>query len=125
MLEDFNPLIPSKMSKIFQNLKTRKAGIVGGATLGSLSLTPAIVGLVNALGFSSSGIVAGSSAASMMASVGNVVAGSSIALCQSIGATGTLAYGGTALTMGAPLIGALSGGALAFGGMKLYQRSKL
>lgn len=122
MLESLNFVPSLKMSKILETLKTPKAGIVGGATLGSLSLTPALVGLVNALGFSSSGIVAGSSAASMMAGAGNVVAGSTVAICQSIGATGTLAYCGTASTMGVPVIGAIGGGGLVFAGMKLFQR---
>eukprot|EP00922_Rhytidocystis_sp_ex-Travisia-forbesii_P047919 GHVS01071432.1.p1 GENE.GHVS01071432.1~~GHVS01071432.1.p1 ORF type:complete len:206 (+),score=28.62 GHVS01071432.1:193-810(+) len=63
-------------------------GVVGGLTLG-----PVVVATVQAVGFTSSGILAGSSAAGMMASAalaggGAVAAGSTVAALQSLGALG-------------------------------------
>jgi hypothetical protein len=55
------------------------------------------------LGFASSGIAAGSSAASLQAGIGNVVAGSGFALLQSLGAKGVFVK-----------IGLLLGGAATF-----------
>lgn len=49
-----------------------------------------------AVGFGSAGIVGGSLAAAMQSAIGNVAAGSSFALLQSLGATGTFISGATA-----------------------------
>jgi hypothetical protein len=71
-----------------------------------------------ALGFSSSGIVGGSVAAGMQAGIGNVVAGSTFATMQSLGALGVLStvgvVGGVGLVAG--------GGYLAY---KLIKKTRL
>ncbi|KAJ8043701.1 hypothetical protein HOLleu_10908 [Holothuria leucospilota] len=56
-----------------------------------------IVAGVTALGFTSSGIAAGSAAAWMMSVAGPVASGSVVALCQSIGATGAVPAAAAAL----------------------------
>ena len=59
-------------------------GIAGGVILGT-ALIPV------ALGFGTAGIVAGSVAAGIQASIGSVVAGSAFAVCTSLGMTGVFA----------------------------------
>ena len=79
----------------------RNAPAIGAAVGGALgaSTAPVVaVATVNAVGFTSSGIAAGSTAASMMAAEavaagGGVAAGGTVATCQSIGALGALAAG--------------------------------
>ena len=71
---------------------------VGGMVGGAVGGTAAYVGVpmvVNALGFTAEGIVAGSTAAGMMSTAavaegGGVATGSTVAMLQSIGATGVL-----------------------------------
>jgi hypothetical protein len=65
--------------------------------------------MVTGLGFTNAGIGAGSYAAGMQAIIGNLVAGSPIAVAQSLGASGTIAVVGTVATV--PIaIGAIYGG---------------
>lgn len=68
-----------------------------------------IVAGVTALGFTSSGIAAGSAAAWMMSVAGPVASGSAVALCQSIGATG--AVSATTALVANTAAGAAVGGA--------------
>ncbi|KAL4160864.1 hypothetical protein PRNP1_001422 [Phytophthora ramorum] len=91
------------------------AGAAAGAGLWGLAMP-----VVNMIGFSASGIVSGSAAASMMstaaaASGGGVVSGSAVAVMQSIGAVG----------LATPIgLGLVAGGA-AIGGAALLVKSKL
>lgn len=70
-------------------------GVTGGAVAGAYALP--------LLGFDASGITATTMAAGWQASIGNVVAGSPIAILQSLGATGkgALLLGGTGAGLGA------------------------
>ena len=80
---------------------------VGGAVVGAgLAVVSAPV-LLPALGFSSAGVVAGSTAAAVQATIGNVAAGSLFAGLQSAGAAGV--SWATTATLGA--IGGGTGGA--------------
>jgi hypothetical protein len=67
---------------------TKKVGIGSTIAGGVASATSAIA---TGLGFTSSGIAAGSAAAGIQAGIGNVVAGSAFATAQSLGATGVFA----------------------------------
>jgi len=85
------------------------AGLVigGGAVLAApLALTT--------VGFGSAGVIGGSIAAGIQASIGNVAAGSMFALCQSAGAAGISA--GTSAIIGS--VGAGLGSGLSFLGMR-------
>ena len=86
-------------------------GIIAGSAAAVAVAAPFVVtASVGALGFSATGITAGSTAAGMMSvSGGATVAGSACALLQSIGAAG-LGWGGTAFvsTVGAAFGGAAS-----------------
>eukprot|EP00929_Paragymnodinium_shiwhaense_P119534 TRINITY_DN91441_c0_g1_i1.p1 TRINITY_DN91441_c0_g1~~TRINITY_DN91441_c0_g1_i1.p1 ORF type:complete len:381 (-),score=43.45 TRINITY_DN91441_c0_g1_i1:204-1346(-) len=86
--------------------------LVGGAAL-AIAAPYAVMGVVGWLGFSSGGIVAGSTAAGMMsaeavASGGTVAAGGLVATLQSVGAAGL----GTAGTAGAVSVGGVAGAAI-------------
>ena len=63
--------------------------VVGGIGLGIVVAAPVALPVI---GFSSSGVVAGSLAAAIQSSIGNVAAGSIFATLQSIGATGGLSW---------------------------------
>ena len=63
-------------------------GITGGVILG-IALIPIT------MGFGTAGIVAGSVAAGIQASIGSVVAGSAFAVCTSLGMTGVFASSAT------------------------------
>lgn len=93
---------------------TDKVVIGTTTTSGALAATGWVSTLI---GFTSSGIGAGTMAAGMQAGVGNVVAGSAFAGMQSLGATGVFfglgAVGG---------VGLVAGGV--YGGVKLYQHLK-
>ena len=80
-------------------------GIVGGVILG-IALIPIT------MGFGTAGIVAGSVAAGIQASIGSVVAGSAFAVCTSLGMTGVFA---TSAAVGA-ILGA--------GGLAAYFKNK-
>lgn len=88
----------------------RKVGI-GVAIAGGAILF--IAGLPMVLGFGAGGIVAGSVAAAIQASIGNVAAGSAFAVLTSLGMTGALA--GTAAV----------GAALGAGGLAVYFKNKV
>jgi Interferon-induced 6-16 family len=87
--------------------------LVGGglATLGLAMAAPfAIMGVVTSMGFTSAGIVGGSTAAGMMsaeaiAAGGGVVAGGTVATLQSIGAVGLGVVGTTAAVGGGAVVG--------------------
>ena len=64
--------------------KIATIAIVGGVGAAALATAPIL------LGFSASGVVAGSLAAGFQAGLGNVMAGSAFACLQSLAATGTL-----------------------------------
>ena len=72
--------------------------VTGGATV-----------VVNALGFSSGGVVAGSTAAVIQAGIGNVAAGSAFAALQSVAATGVVATVGP-VALGAGVLGGVGYG---------------
>ena len=79
-----------------------------GAIAG-VGTTAATAGGMSALGFSSAGVVAGSTAAVAQAGIGNVVAGSAFAVAQSVAATGVVA------TVGPVAVGVGAVGGLAYG----------
>ncbi len=92
---------------------------VGGAAVvgGAAAPTVAVMG-VSAVGFTSTGIAAGSTAAGMMSSaaVGGVTtAGSSVAVLQSVGATGSLMAAGGAVVAGVVVVGAVISGCIGYG----------
>ena len=60
-----------------------------GATLGG-SIPLIAQGVTTAIGFSPSGVVAGSTAAGIQSGIGNVAAGSIFSTMQAVGATGAL-----------------------------------
>jgi hypothetical protein len=65
--------------------------IIGGAGVVATALAPVLVPLIlSGVGFSASGVVAGSWAAGVHASIGNVAGGSLFALAQSVAAGGLL-----------------------------------
>ena len=92
---------------------SNKIGKAVIATSSVSGLMTAVSGVVTGLGFTSSGIAAGSAAAGMQAGIGNVVAGSVFATIQSLAASGIIVTVG--LTGGIVLVG---GGAV-YGGWKL------
>jgi hypothetical protein len=94
-----------------------KKDVVAIATTATSGVTAATGGILTWFGFTSSGIAAGSAAAISQASVGNIVAGSTFATLQSLGASGVF-YGLGA----AGGIGLAAGGV--YGGIKLYQHFK-
>ncbi|KAF8419077.1 hypothetical protein EV426DRAFT_712579 [Tirmania nivea] len=70
------------------------AGVTGGAVAG--------FGILTAIGFTSAGVAAGSSAALWQAGIGNVAAGTIFSGLQAVGATGAI------WSVGAAVGGALS-----------------
>ncbi|CAL1674572.1 unnamed protein product [Lasius platythorax] len=104
------------------NTTLRDVGVA--SVLGVGAATAATPAAVTALGFTSSGIAAGSTAASMMSVLGggSTAAGSLVAGCQSVGAIGSLA----GATVGLPLIGCIAGVGLAGGalGYGVYRGAK-
>jgi hypothetical protein len=106
------------------------AASLGGGAVGAVVGPTAVVGGVQALGFTSAGITAGSMAATAMsttaiASGGGVASGSLVAVCQSIGALGVLSGGPLAIAVvgGAVVVGGVVGGA-AYGCTKLHDSLK-
>ena len=69
-------------------MEEAKGAGIGGAIGVGISLMK--TGFVSLMGFKSAGVAAGSMAAGVQAGIGNVAAGSTFALFQSIGATGAL-----------------------------------
>ncbi|KAL0956827.1 hypothetical protein HGRIS_002938 [Hohenbuehelia grisea] len=72
------------------------AAAAGGALIAPVA-APAVLGLV---GFGAAGPVAGTMAAAMQASIGNVVLGSAFAGAQSVAMGGALPVVGTAIAAG-------------------------
>ncbi len=97
--------------------------VAGGAAAGALVTPVAAVAAVQAVGFSSSGIVGGSWAASMMsasaiANGGGVASGSAVAVAQSIGALGALPAG---MAAGAAVAGGTALGLAGYGAYRLWR----
>eukprot|EP00922_Rhytidocystis_sp_ex-Travisia-forbesii_P068496 GHVS01102015.1.p1 GENE.GHVS01102015.1~~GHVS01102015.1.p1 ORF type:complete len:193 (-),score=34.14 GHVS01102015.1:746-1324(-) len=101
------------------------ATTVAGAVVGSMA--PVIVTTaVNAVGFTASGIAAGSTAAGMMSSLaaasgGAVAAGTPVAILQSIGVIGLGAGTAVAVAAGGAIVGAAAVGGATYAGLKLFQ----
>lgn len=97
--------MPDKLDKAI----IATSAVSGVATVSSVALT--------GIGFTTSGIVAGSAAAGMQAAIGNVATASLFATVQSLGATGVIATvgvtGGIGLGVGA-----------VYGGFKLWKYYK-
>ena len=88
----------------------RAAIVGGGAVLCGTSLVVAAPIVVAGLGFGTGGIIAGSTAASMMSAMAPTVAGGVVATLQSVGAAGLGASGTAALaTIGSAVGGTISG----------------
>ena len=83
--------------------KAALGATVGAGVVGAAFSVPAL------MGFTASGIAAGSTAAGMQAGAGNVAAGSTFAFLQSVGASGTLFTGTWASTAGAAVGGVVAG----------------
>nr|GAT54527.1 predicted protein [Mycena chlorophos] len=86
------------------------AAAVGITVVATVAAPLVLVGVIQAIGFGSGGVVAGSIAATLHSAIGNVAAGSLFAICQSIGA------GGAALAVAAPaaaVVGGVGGGMVA------------
>ena len=82
--------------------KVALGATVGAAVVGAAFAVPAV------MGFTGSGIAAGSTAAGIQAGVGNVAAGSCFACCQSAGASGTIATGAAFSAAGTIVLGAVA-----------------
>ncbi|KDQ60063.1 hypothetical protein JAAARDRAFT_205106 [Jaapia argillacea MUCL 33604] len=83
-------LMEIRSEDIVRILTSRKAQIIAAGIFG-LVLAPVIIHpVLGLIGFSAAGPVAGSLAALWQSSIGNVVAGSIFAMCQSIAAGGAL-----------------------------------
>ncbi|CAL1674567.1 unnamed protein product [Lasius platythorax] len=110
------------------NTTLREVGVA--SVLGVGAATAATPAAVAALGFTSSGIAAGSTAASMMSVLGggSTAAGSLVAACQSVGAIGSLAGATVALPLIVCIAGVgVTGGALGYGvyrGVKKFKKLK-
>lgn len=107
----------------------QKSALAATAAAGAAAAPTVTVSAVTAAGFTSSGIAAGSTAAGMMSSAaaasgGGVAAGSAVATCQAVGATGSLAAAGTAVTVGVMCCGAVAAVGLGYGCYKLYKRAR-
>jgi hypothetical protein len=89
--------------------------VIGTSVASGIATTASSI--ITGLGFTSSGIVASSTAAGIQAGIGNVAAGSLFAGLQSLAATGVVAtvgiFGGVGLGVGA-----------VYGGYKGYQYLK-
>jgi hypothetical protein len=86
----------------------RELIIVGAMTAAGAIAAPIFIPLIlNAVGFSSGGVVAGTLAASWQAAIGNVVAGSLFAMLQSMAATGAISLVGVLASAGLGMAGGL------------------
>ncbi|KAF1329359.1 reverse transcriptase, partial [Globisporangium splendens] len=92
------------------------AGVAGGMAVGG-AIAASVVPIVNAIGFASGGIVAGSSAAEMMsaaalASGGGVASGGTVATLQSIGAVGLGGGPIAGIAIGSAVVGGVASAAI-------------
>jgi hypothetical protein len=90
------PMSPVGGSESKSRWTTSNILLAGGITVMTVSTIPF------AMGFTAGGILAGSTAAAIQSSIGNVAAGSVFAMTQSLAATGTFTNifgGGAALTV--------------------------
>ena len=79
--------------------------LTGVAIVGGIAAGVAVIPI--ALGFGTAGVVGGSIAAGIQSGIGNVVAGSLFAICQSLGMTGFFtSAASTGATVAATAIGA-------------------
>ena len=100
------------MSKLVGGL----IGAVSSAAFGGPAAVSAGIPALSAIGFTSSGVAAGSIAAGVQSSIGSVAAGSLFASLQSAGATAAL---GTAGVAGLATVGVV-GGAVVGGAAGAY-----
>ena len=89
-------------------------GVVAGGVVGGMGAVIAVEAGVAAVGFTASGIAAGSTAAAMMSTAavangGAVAAGSTVAVLQSVGAAGLGSLAGPVIVVGAVLGAAVIG----------------
>ena len=92
----------------------RTAAIVGGTAVGGTVAVVAAPLVVAGLGFGAGGIVAGSTAASMMSWMAPTAAGGIVATLQSVGAAGLGLAGTTAVAATGVSVGAGVGGAATY-----------
>jgi len=98
------------------------AGAVACAVTGGVLAAPFIVpAALGTVGFSSTGVVGGSIAAGIQASIGNVAAGSAFAACQSMAMGGAIAPAAAAATGAAT---GTAGGLLGFMGTLFIRKKK-
>jgi hypothetical protein len=110
------PTTPSSVAKPMRRFI--KPAIVVGAVAGGILATPLVVPVaLGTVGFSSTGVVGGSIAAGLQAQVGNVVAGSAFAACQS------MAMGGSFSSV-ATVASGTAGGLIGFVGTRVFGRKK-
>ena len=110
------PTTPSSVAKPMSRFI--KPAIVVGAVTGGVLATPLIVPVaLGTVGFTSTGVVGGSIAAGLQAQVGNVVAGSAFAACQSMAMGGSIAPVATIAT-------GTASGLLGFVGTRVFGRKK-
>eukprot|EP01024_Parvocaulis_polyphysoides_P003306 TRINITY_DN1090_c0_g2_i2.p4 TRINITY_DN1090_c0_g2~~TRINITY_DN1090_c0_g2_i2.p4 ORF type:complete len:158 (-),score=27.55 TRINITY_DN1090_c0_g2_i2:563-1036(-) len=83
--------------------KGTTVGAIGAAASGT-AVIGASIGL-GLYGFSKSGVLAGSMAAAWQAHIGNVVAGSTFATLQSVGAMGVMGYALPVAAIGGAIVG--------------------
>ena len=79
-----------KEAKSHNRLFGHKTVFGVGVTLGVLTAPILVPTALTTVGFTSAGVVGGSVAAGMQASIGNVVAGSAFSVCQSIAMGGSI-----------------------------------
>jgi hypothetical protein len=97
------------------------AAVVGATVVVGVLAAPVVVpAALGTVGFSSTGVVGGSIAAGMQAGIGNVVAGSAFATCQS------MAMGGAIVPVATAASGTAGGvlGVVGTGLMSLFRRRK-
>eukprot|EP01026_Neomeris_dumetosa_P024081 TRINITY_DN2016_c0_g1_i1.p3 TRINITY_DN2016_c0_g1~~TRINITY_DN2016_c0_g1_i1.p3 ORF type:complete len:250 (-),score=51.91 TRINITY_DN2016_c0_g1_i1:489-1238(-) len=97
---------PKSHSRGGISLTLKKGTAVGaiGAAASGTAVIGASIGL-GLYGFSKSGVLAGSMAAAWQAHIGNVVAGSSFATLQSVGAMGVMGYALPVAAIGGAIVG--------------------
>lgn len=123
--ETENQEVGDELQKLVDKSVIGGAGLVSAIAGGAVAPT-VVVGGIQAIGFTSAGIAAGSTAAGMMSSAaiasgGAIASGSTVATLQTIGAVGALA--------GGPLAAAIIGGSVlgvgaTYGVIKIHESLK-